>query len=228
MKPRILIVEDEPAIADPLAHSLGWEGFESRIAADGEAALHLAESFKPNLVILDLLLPGISGLDVCRSLRTRSTVPIIMLTAKAEEIDRVLGLELGADDYVTKPFSMRELIARVRAALRRQEMLAQGLEQPSYADDYLLIDLSRPAVEVQKQPVILAPRELGLLRALLANRGRVRSRQQLLKDAWGDEEYIDPRTVDVHIRWLRQKLEPDPEHPIYIETVRGLGYRFGK
>jgi len=225
---RILIVEDERAIADSLAHTLKREGFEPRVAADGEAGLRLAEEFKPDLVLLDLMLPGMSGLDVCRVVRGKSTVPIIMLTAKAEEVDRVVGLEMGADDYVTKPFSMRELVARVRAALRRQEMLARSTEQAGFADEHLVVDLERPSVEAGGKPVALAPRELSLLRVLLAHRGRARTRQQLLNDAWGDDEYIDPRTVDVHIRWLRRKLEPDPEHPVYIETIRGIGYRFGR
>jgi len=228
MGQRILIVEDERSIADSLAHTLKREGFEARVAADGETGLRLANEFKPSLVILDLMLPGIGGLDVCRMLRSKSTVPIIMLTAKAEEVDRIVGLEVGADDYVTKPFSMRELVARVRAALRRQSMLAQPSEQPGFGDGHLVVDLTRPSVEVRGKPVALSPRELSLLRALLAHRGRARTRHQLLEEAWGNDEYIDPRTVDVHIRWLRQKIEPDAEHPQYIETVRGIGYRFSR
>jgi two-component system response regulator RegX3 len=174
------------------------------------------------------MLPGMGGLDVCRILRQRSSVPIIMLTAKAEEVDRVVGLEVGADDYVTKPFSMRELIARVRAALRRQEMLARWQERPAFSDGHLAVDLEAPSVMVGGKAVPLAPRELSLLRVLLLHRGRARTRQQLLDQAWGSDEYIDARTVDVHIRWLRRKLEPDPDHPQYIETVRGIGYRFAK
>ena len=228
MPARILIVEDESAIAESLAHTLAREGFEVRVAEDGEAGLHLAEAFRPDLVILDLMLPGMGGLDVCRAIRRRSTVPIIMLTAKAAEVDRVVGLEMGADDYVTKPFSMRELVARVRAALRRQEMLAGGGPGAAFQDAHLVIDLERPRVMVGDAEVTLAPRELSLLRALLAHRGRARTREQLLVEAWGSDEYIDPRTVDVHIRWLRKKLEPDPERPIYLETVRGIGYRFSR
>jgi DNA-binding response OmpR family regulator len=223
---RILIVEDERAIADSVSVTLKREGYDTRAAYDGETGLGLAEEFKPDLVILDLMLPGIGGLDVCRMLRRRSSVPIIMLTAKAEEVDRVVGLEVGADDYVTKPFSMRELVARVRAALRRQSMLAYPPEQPGFDDGHLTVDLTRPSVAVNGKPVALSPRELSLLRALLAHRGRARTRHQLLEEAWGSDEYIDPRTVDVHIRWLRQKIEPDPEHPRYIETIRGIGYRF--
>jgi two-component system, OmpR family, response regulator RegX3 len=228
MARRILVVEDESAIADSIAHVLTREGFEVRTAEEGEAGLHLAEEFGPDLVLLDLMLPGLGGLDVCRLLRSRSTVPIIMLTAKAEEVDRVVGLEMGADDYVTKPFSMRELVARVRAALRRQEFIVASSQEPGFRDDRLSIDLDRPWVAVDGQEVVLAPRELALLRVLLAHRGRVRTRQQLLDEAWGSDEYIDPRTVDVHVRWLRKKLEPDPEQPRYIETVRGLGYRFAQ
>jgi len=225
---RILIVEDEGPIAESIAHTLRREGFETRIACDGETALRLAEGLKPDLVVLDLMLPGMGGLDVCRVLRRHSTVPIIMLTARAEEVDRVLGLEMGADDYVTKPFSMRELVARVRATLRRQEMLAQSADQPRFEDERLVIDLAGPSVEVEGSPVALTPREYSLLRVLLIHRGRARTRQQLLDEAWGSDQFIDPRTVDVHIRWLRQKLEPDPEHPAYIETIRGIGYRFSK
>ncbi len=228
MGQRILIVDDEKAIADSLAHTLKREGFEARVASDGEAALVLADEFKPSLVILDLMLPGIGGLDVCRVLRRKSTVPIIMLTAKAEEVDRIVGLEVGADDYVTKPFSMRELVARARAALRRQNMLTQPSEEAGFDDGHITVDLAKPSVEVKGKPIVLSPRELSLLRALLAHRGHARTRHQLLEEAWGSDEYIDPRTVDVHIRWLRQKLEPDPDHPQYIETVRGIGYRFGR
>jgi DNA-binding response OmpR family regulator len=228
MAQRILIIEDERAIADSVSHSLRREGFEARAATDGEAGLRLAEEFKPDVILLDLMLPGMPGLDVCRTLRRKSTVPIIMLTARAEEVDRVLGLEMGADDYVTKPFSMRELVARVRAALRRQEMVAQPSEHPRFDDGHLLVDLAGPAVEVGGEAVSLAPRELSLLRVLLIHRGRARTRQQLLDEAWGSDEYIDPRTVDVHVRWLRRKLEPDPERPRYIETVRGIGYRFSR
>jgi len=228
MKNRVLIVEDEPAIADSVAYSLQRDGFETRIALDGEAGVGLAREFKPDLVILDRMLPGMSGLDVCRTLRRDYTFPIIMLTARAEEVDKVIGLEVGADDYVTKPFSMRELVARVQAALRRQSMLASPAAQISFDDGRIAVDLERPSVLIDGSPVALSPREWGLLKALLAHRGRARTRHQLLDEAWGGDEYIDARTVDVHIRWLRKKLEPDPDHPAYIETVRGIGYRFGK
>jgi DNA-binding response OmpR family regulator len=228
MNSRILIIEDEKAIAESVAYNLTREGFETQIALDGEAGLRLASEFKPALIILDLMLPGIGGLDICRIIRKRSTVPIIMLTAKAEEVDTVVGLEVGADDYITKPFGMRALIARVRAALRRQEMAVRPSEQPGFEDPHLLIDLSKPLVQVGGKPVNLSPREMSLLKVLLTHRGRARTREQLLDEAWGSDEYIDQRTVDVHVRWLRQKLEPNAEHPQYIETVRGIGYRFGK
>jgi DNA-binding response OmpR family regulator len=228
MARRILIVEDEAAIADSVAYTLKREGFETRVAADGEAGLNLAAEFKPDLVILDLMLPGLGGLEVCRLLRRSSPVPIIMLTAKAEEVDRVVGLEVGADDYVTKPFSMRELVARVRAVLRRQELATQAPGEPRFDDGRLVVDLERPSVQVEGKEIALSPRELALLRVLLAHRGRARTRQQLLDEAWGEDEYVDPRTVDVHVRWLRQKIEPEPERPRYIETVRGVGYRFSR
>ena len=229
MASRILVVEDEAAIADAVAYALRQEGFETRVAADGETALGLAEEFAPHLVILDLMLPGMGGLDVCRVLRQRHTFPIIMLTARAQEVDRVVGLEIGADDYVTKPFSMRELVARVRAALRREQMLAAAAaESPRFDDGHLAVDFARPSVSVGGREVSLSRRELALLRALIVHRGRARTREQLLEEAWGSDEYIDPRTVDVHIRWLRKKLEPDPRHPCYLETVRGIGYRFGR
>lgn len=228
MGPRVLIIEDERAIADSISYTLKREGYDARPAYDGEAGLRLADEFRPDLVILDLMLPGVDGLSVCRTLRRTSTAPIIMLTAKAGEVDRVVGLEVGADDYVTKPFSMRELVARVRANLRRQEMLEQASQRPGFSDEHLTLELEKPAITAGGKSVTLSPRELRLLKVLLAHRGRARTRQQLLDEAWGEDEFIDPRTVDVHVRWLRQKLEPDPEHPQYIETVRGIGYRFGK
>jgi DNA-binding response OmpR family regulator len=228
MAQKILIIEDERAIAEAIAHTLRREGFETHVASNGEAGIKQTAEVKPDLIILDLMLPGINGLDVCRVLRRSGTIPILMLTARAEEMDMVVGLEVGADEYVTKPFGMRALVARVRALLRRQEMALLPSQQSGYSDDYLVIDLSRPAVQTAGKDVALTPQELALLRVLLTHRGRARSREQLLEEAWGGDEYIDQRTVDVHIRWLRQKLEPDAEHPRYIETVRGIGYRFSK
>jgi DNA-binding response OmpR family regulator len=228
MAQRVLLVEDEAATAEATAYALRREGFEVRVAEDGNAALGLAEEFRPQLVILDLMLPGLGGLDVCRLLRQRSAVPIIMLTARAEEVDKVVGLEMGADDYVVKPFSMRELLARTRAALRRQELAGREEAKLAFADSYLQIDLEKPSVVAGGRAVALAPRELSLLRVLLSQRGIAQTRQQLLDAAWGGDEYIDARTVDVHVRWLRKKLEPAPERPAYIETVRGIGYRFAR
>lgn len=226
MAQRILIIEDERAIADAIAHTLRREGFEATTATNGEAGLRLVAEVKPDLILLDIMLPGMSGLDVCRILRRTSTIPIIMLTARAEEVDMVVGLEVGADDYVTKPFGMRALVARIRASLRRREMSLMPSEQAGFNDGRLIVDLSKPSIQVDGQEIPLSPRELGLLKVLLAHRGRARTREQLLDEAWGSDEYIDQRTVDVHVRWLRQKLEPDAEHPRYIETVRGIGYRF--
>jgi DNA-binding response OmpR family regulator len=222
----VLIIEDEPTIAYSVAHALRAEGFETATAADGEEGVRLYQTLHPDLVILDLMLPGMDGLDVCRALRRRSAVPIIMLTARAAEGDRLVGLEAGADDYVTKPFGMRELIARVRAALRRQRMLQQPIEQ--FSDERLSLDFERPSVRVQGHEIQLSLQQLRLLRALVSHRGRVRTREQLLEEAWGGDEFVTPRTVDVHIHWLRRKIENDPEHPQYIETIRGMGYRFGK
>lgn len=228
MTQKILIIEDERAIAEAITHTLRREGFETQIAANGEAGIKQTADVNPDLIILDLMLPGINGLDVCRILRRSVTIPILMLTARAEEMDMVVGLEVGADEYVTKPFGMRALVARVRALLRRQEMALIPPPQTGYNDEHLVIDLSRPAVQAAGKDVTLTPQELELLRVLLTHRGRARTREQLLEEAWGSDEYIDQRTVDVHIRWLRQKLEPDAEHPQYIETVRGIGYRFKK
>jgi DNA-binding response OmpR family regulator len=226
MSKHILMIEDDRSLAEAVAYTLKQNGFDPLIAADGDIGLALAEEVAPDVVILDLMLPGLGGLEVCRLLRRRSTVPIIMLTAKATEEDRIAGLEAGADDYVTKPFSMREVIARVRAALRRQQMAGQANESLVFEDEHLQVDLTKPAVIARGATMSLAPRELSLLRVLLLHRGKVRSRQQLLDEAWGSDKYIDERTVDVHIRWLRQKIEPEPMHPRYIETVRGIGYRF--
>jgi DNA-binding response OmpR family regulator len=228
MAQQVLVVEDEPAIAESVAYALTEEGYKVRTAASGEQGLQLYDAVHPDLVILDLMLPGMGGIDVCRALRHRSAVPVIILTARASETDRVIGLEVGADDYVTKPFSMRELIARVRAALRRQSLAQQSVEQSQFRDERLSVDFERPSVRVEGEEVQLSPQELSLLKALLAHRGRVQTREQLLEEAWGDAEFVTQRTVDVHIRWLRQKLEADPEHPRYIETVRGIGYRFGR
>ncbi len=225
---RVVIVEDEAAVARMVSSALQRDGYTTQVAGTSEAALEVIEEFKPDLVVLDLMLPDADGFDLCRRLRRDHTFPIIILTARTDEVDRVAGLEIGADDYVVKPFSVRELIARVRALLRRQEMVAATDKAREFDDDYLVIDLDRPSVSVNGKPVALSPLERRLLEALLTHRGHARTRRQLLEEAWGSAEYTDARTVDVHVQSLRQKLEPDPKDPRYIETVRGIGYRFGK
>jgi len=225
-KPRILIVEDEEAIAESVAYNLRQQGFETTLALDGHTALRSALEEPPDLIILDLMLPGIDGLEICRTLRKRhQKMPIIMLTAKAEEIDRVVGLEMGADDYVVKPFSMKELIARVRAVLRRVGEWA-GESAPVLRAGPLEVDTDRHHVTLNGAALELAPKEFGLLEMLLRHRGRVFSREALLEAVWGDSEYRDPHTVDVHIRWLRTKIEEDPSRPQWLLTVRGVGYKF--
>jgi phosphate regulon transcriptional regulator PhoB len=227
MSSRILIVEDEASIASTLAFNLKQEGYETLTAATGERALELARSFQPDLVLLDLMLPGIGGLDLCRYLRRERDVPIIMVTARSSELDRVLGLELGADDYITKPFSMRELLARVRTVLRRASSRPAEDNEVLEADE-VKIDRDRHRVLVRGREVPMTPREYDLLCAFLRNRGRVLSREVLLERVWGEDAFVEPRTVDVHIRWLREKIEEDPSHPVLIQTVRGVGYRFGE
>ncbi|MGC8833991.1 MAG: winged helix-turn-helix domain-containing protein [Armatimonadota bacterium] len=225
--PKILIVEDEAPIAEGLAYNLRREGMEVIIASDGEKGFELARSANPDLIILDLMLPGVNGVDLCRMLRRESDVPIIMLTVRNAEIDRVVGLTVGADDYVTKPFSVPELIARIRAVLRRASTSSRDEPSSKVAIGHLAVDFDARRVTVDGKPVALTPKEYDLLRVLLKNRGRVLTRDMLLEQVWSGEQYIDPRTVDVHIRWLRQKIEKDPSNPTLIQTVRGVGYRFG-
>jgi DNA-binding response OmpR family regulator len=225
--PKILIVEDEAPIAEGLAYNLRREGMEVIIASDGEKGFELAKSANPDLIILDLMLPGINGVDLCRMLRRESNVPIIMLTVRNAEIDRVVGLTVGADDYVTKPFSVPELIARIRAVLRRASASSRDEPCSKVTVGHLTVDFDAHRVTVDGKPVSLTPKEYDLLRVLLRNRGRVLTRDVLLEQVWGGEQYIDSRTVDVHIRWLRQKIEKDPSNPTLIQTVRGVGYRFG-
>ena len=225
MPDRILIIEDEQAIAESVAYSLQKEGFEVLTAADGAEGLAAAQSEHPDLILLDLLLPEMNGLDVFRSVRRDSEVPIIMLTARGEEIDRVVGLELGADDYVTKPFSTRELVARVRTVLRRAR--SGGMREGTVLrSGDLEVDVARHEVTRGGQALRLTLKEYELLKTLMAHRGIVLTRDTLLDTVWGEEEYRDPRTVDVHIRWLREKIEPDPSSPHRIVTVRGVGYKF--
>jgi DNA-binding response OmpR family regulator len=224
---RILLVDDEQAVQTLLAYPLRKDGYEVISAIDGREALDRFSEQRFDLVVLDIMLPKLDGIEVCRRLRSRSQVPIIMLTAKDDEIDKVLGLEMGADDYITKPFSVREFRSRVKAALRRAEMPPERREAdaPIAAGD-LLVDFERRIVRMRDEPVRLTYVEFELLAALARAPGRVMTRDVLLEQVWGDSSYRDPRTIDVHIRHLREKLERDPRQPEYLFTVRGVGYRF--
>jgi DNA-binding response OmpR family regulator len=232
MNERILIIEDEPPLRDTLAWNLDHEGYQVKTAADGKTGLETARAWKPDLLLLDLMLPEIDGLEICRILRRETAVPILMLTARDQEVDRVVGLEVGADDYVTKPFSMRELMARVRALLRRATLLRQELSQPEESpaptiqSGDLTIDFSRSEALQGGNAMALKPKEFELLAYFARHRGQAVSREQILQQVWGWDYTGDSRTVDVHIRWLREKIEPDPEHPVRLVTVRGVGYRF--
>jgi DNA-binding response OmpR family regulator len=221
---RILLVDDEPSIQKMLVHALEREGFQVHAVGDGEAALEAFGAYEPHLIILDIMLPKIDGTEVCRRIRSQSDVPIIMLTAKDDEIDRVVGLELGADDYVTKPFAVRELVARVRAIMRRVSV-PTGQRQDELSYDSLKIHLPSRRVSVGGEDVDLTYTEFELLVTLASNPGRVFSRSTLLTRVWGDE-FRDERTVDVHIRHLREKIERDPRNPEFIHTARGVGYVF--
>ncbi len=247
---KILVVDDEHNIAETLKYNLVREGYEVLIAGNGHQALDLFRQEGADLVILDVMLPGMNGLDVCRNLRQSSTVPILMLTAKEEEVDKILGLELGADDYMTKPFNLRELIARIRAMLRRVEML-QGISNASAVPEALLphkveavkvpvktanpdvltvgelqINIGQHTVRLGDRQIILKPKEFELLSFMAQHRGQVLTREVLLERVWDYDYSGGTRTVDVHIRWLREKIESDPSHPILIHTVFGVGYKF--
>ena len=226
---KLLIVEDDPNLLHTLRYNFEREGFQVSTAVDGVQALEVARRERPDVVVLDVMLPRLDGFDVCRALRRDSTVPILMLTARDEEIDRVVGLELGADDYLTKPFSVRELLARVKAMLRRVEMLRASGPGPTArllrAGD-LVVNLDEHRVHRAGRELQLKPKEFDLLVYLMQQPGRVFNRDQLLAQVWGYDFAGDSRTVDVHIRWLREKIEADPGRPILIETVRGVGYRF--
>jgi len=223
--PRILLVDDEQSVQTLLAYPLRKEGYEVVPALDGQEALDRFDEQAFDLIVLDLMLPKVDGLEVCRLLRGRSAVPIIMLTARTEEIDKVLGLELGADDYITKPFSIREFRSRVKAVLRRVDMQRGEADARPIEHDRLSIDRSRRSVEVDGKPVTLTFVEFEILTALAEHPGRVLSRTMLLERLWGDSTYRDPRTIDVHIRHLREKIEADPPEPRLLLTVRGVGYR---
>jgi DNA-binding response OmpR family regulator len=224
---RILLVDDEQSVQKLLAYPLRKEGYEVVPALDGEEALDRCRAQNFDLIVLDVMLPKLDGFDVCRQIRAQSSVPIIMLTAKAEEFDKVLGLELGADDYITKPFSMREFRSRVKAVLRRSDLLReeQRDEEPLTAGD-LSIDFAKRTVEIRDEPVRLTYVEFEILSILARNPGRVFSRTMILDRLWGDSSYRDPRTIDVHIRHLREKIEHDPKDPEFLFTVRGVGYHF--
>jgi DNA-binding response OmpR family regulator len=220
------LVDDEPLINDSLSYSLRREGFDVKAVTSGEQALQAIQEMHPDLIVLDLMLPDISGLEVCRRLRTYSTTPVIMLTARGEEIDRVLGLEVGADDYLPKPFSFRELLARIRATLRRVELDRQKTQAQPVVLRQLSLDPTARRVYKGDQELQLSAREFDLLAILMKNAGRALSRDELLSQVWGEEWIGDPRTLDVHVRWLRIKVEEDPATPQFIQTVRGYGYRF--
>ncbi|MEM7272192.1 MAG: response regulator transcription factor [Actinomycetota bacterium] len=231
----VLVVEDEEAFIDALNIGLPKEGFKVEVARDGAEALDRFDQVKPDLVLLDLMLPRISGLDVCRELRTRSDVPIIMVTAKSAEVDTVVGLEVGADDYVTKPYRIRELVARMRALTRRAQLVAANSpastsEPPAEQDAIVVgdvsIDPSRHEVEVRGAPVDLPLKEFSLLNYLMSNAGRVVTREMLIDRVWGADYVGDTKTLDVHIKRLRSKIEPDPSNPTRIVTIRGLGYKY--
>lgn len=224
---RILIVEDEESLADSIRYNLEQEGFAVDIAGDGRRALERFRDRPASLVILDLMLPEVSGLDVCRTIRAESSVPIIMVTAKDAEADRVTGLELGADDYVTKPFSMRELVSRVRANLRRMRMA-----EPATSDEEVLrggpveLDVGRHEARVRGETVAFPPKEFELLETFLRRSGRLLTRDLLIDEVWGSDYFGDTKTLDVHVKRIRQKIEEDPHNPVHLVTVRGLGYKF--
>ena len=222
---KILVVEDEASFSEALSYVLGKEGFEVEVAETGDGAIAAFDKNGADLILLDLMLPGLSGTEVCKQLRSRSDVPIIMLTAKDTEVDKVVGLELGADDYVTKPYSKAELVARIRAVLRRRS-------DPLDSNDSLLnavpvkIDVERHQVSINSEIVSLPLKEFELLEFLIRNSGRVLTRSQLIDRVWGSDYFGDTKTLDVHIKRLRSKIEKDPANPVYIQTIRGLGYKF--
>jgi two-component system, OmpR family, response regulator len=228
----ILVVEDDNTLLDVLRYNLVKEGYRVVTASDGLQGIEIARKEEPDLVILDLMLPNMDGLEVCRVLRKDMIVPILMLTAKAEEIDKIVGLEVGADDYMTKPFSMRELLARIRAMLRRTEMVKQQVTLNEASESQIVqagdieIDLSRHIVKNKGSLIELNPKEFDLLVFLISNHRQVFNRDTLLTKVWGYDYAGDTRTVDVHMRWLRQKIEENPDQPCYLITVRGVGYKF--
>jgi two-component system response regulator RegX3 len=224
---KVLVIEDEPSFADALTIGLQREGFRVAVAVDGQSALDRFEHLAPDIVLLDVMLPGISGLDVCRELRNRSQVPIIMVTAKSSEVDAVVGLELGADDYVAKPYRLRELVARIRAQLRRNDFRVEHpeLTRRIEAGD-VVIDVERHEVMVRGEKTGMPLREFELLALLASSPGRVLTREQLISRLWGSDYVGDTKTLDTHIKRLRAKVEEDPQNPVRIVTIRGLGYKY--
>jgi DNA-binding response OmpR family regulator len=235
MPETILVVEDETSLRETLSYNLKKEGYSVEAVGDGRIALDTARQMKPDLLVLDIMLPGLDGFEVCRILRKEMSMPILMLTARDDEIDRVVGLEVGADDYLTKPFSMRELVARVKAQLRRSRLMQDQLDQARspqaaapdvLAFDNLVVNHTRREVTLNGQPLPLKPQEYELLVFFAGHKGQMLSREFILERVWGWDFIGDSRTVDVHVRWLRQKIETDPARPTRIVTVRGGGYRF--
>jgi DNA-binding response OmpR family regulator len=232
MSEKILVVEDEPTLQETLAYNLTHQGYAVETASDGQVAIEKARQTQPDLIVLDIMLPVLDGFEVCRVLRQEMNTPILMLTARDDEIDRVIGLELGADDYITKPFSMREFLARVKAQLRRVRLIREELDtettQPRETLNFgnLTLDLTRREILLNGEPVAVKPKEFDLLLFLARHRGQVLSRELILERVWGWEFSGGSRTVDVHIRWLREKIEQNPALPERIVTVRGAGYRF--
>ena len=223
---KILIVEDEESVLDPLELLLTKEGFSIETARDGKEALEQFAKTNPDLILLDLMLPEISGTEVCRQIRLKSQVPIIMLTAKDTEVDKVVGLELGADDYVVKPYSKAELVARIKAVLRRQGSDTTNEPSGSISAGPVVIDVERHQVSINDQLISLPLKEFELLEFLVRNSGRVLTRTQLIDRVWGSDYFGDTKTLDVHVKRLRAKIEKDPANPVYIQTIRGLGYKF--
>ncbi len=234
MGEKILIVEDEPTLSETLAYNLQKQGYEVSISPDGWDAIKKAREQSPDLIILDIMLPGIDGLEVCKIIRRESNVPILMLTARADEVDKIVGLEVGADDYMTKPFSLREFLARVRALLRRARLMQQpsGSTQSSGSDEEkfvlgdLVVDPARHSAFIKGQEIYLKPKEFDLLLYFVKHKGIALSRDKILQQVWGWDYAGGTRTVDVHVRGLREKIEDDPRHPVRLVTVRGVGYRF--
>ena len=223
---RILLVEDEPDLADPLAYLLRREGYEVEIAEDGPTALALFRESGADIVLLDLMLPGMPGTEVCRQIRTPSAVPIIMLTAKDSEVDIVVGLELGADDYITKPYSSRELLARMRAVLRRVVQAEDDVDERILEGGRVTVDIDRHTVAVDGEVINMPLKEFELLEVLMRNSGRVLTRGQLIDRVWGSDYFGDTKPLDVHIKRIRSRIEQNPSEPVMLVTVRGLGYRF--